>query len=135
MQTISLAPASVDRVPDVKMIKGSFAEKYCAKHGLENWEFIESVLDHSLYMRARILRPLLRLIPGYFKADREFISSVGRLKRLRDFDLEAFAFVSDPDNTGFLRRRLNLRVSAGKLNGLFWGTMRDGSAQPFDVKK
>jgi hypothetical protein len=135
MQTISQTAATTDGVREANMIKGSFAEKYCAKNGLENWEYTESVLTHSLYARARILRPMLRLIPGYFKADREFIASVARIKRLRDFDIEAFAFVSDPDNVGFLRRRLKLRVSAGRLNGLVWSTMRDGSTQPFEVKK
>jgi hypothetical protein len=117
------------------MIKGSFAERYCAKHGLADWQFVESALTNSLYVQAKILRPFLRLIPGYFKADREFIASVGRIKRLRDFDMEAFAYVSDPDNRGFLRRTLRLRVSAAKLNGLIWGTMRDGSAQPFEVSR
>lgn len=117
------------------MIKGSFAERYCAKHGLANWEFVESVLGHSLYVQARILKPILRLIPGYFKADREFIASVGRIKRLRDFDMEAFAYASDPDNRGLFRRALKLRVSAGRLNGLVWSTMRDGSAQPFEVSE
>jgi hypothetical protein len=114
------------------MTKDSFAERYCAKHGLANWEYVESVLNRSLYLRARVLRPILRLIPGYFKADREFIASVGRVKRLRDFDMEAFAFVSDPDNVGFLRKVLKLRVSAARLNAIMWSTMRDGSSPPFE---
>jgi hypothetical protein len=115
------------------MIKDSFAERYCAKHGMADWEYVESVLSQSLYWRAKLARPLLRLIPGYFKADREFIASVGRIKRLRDFDMEAFAYVSDPDNVGFLRRALKLRVSAAKLNAIIWSTMRDGSAPPFEA--
>jgi hypothetical protein len=120
-------------MPAVQMIKGTFSERYCAMHGLAKWEFIESALVRSLYPQARLLRPLLRLKPGYFKADREFVSCVGRIKRMRDFDMEAFAYANDPDNRGFLRRVLRLRVSAGRLNGLVWSTLRDGSCQPFEV--
>jgi hypothetical protein len=51
---------------------------------------------------------------------------------MRDFDREVFAYVNDPDNRGFLRRVLRLRVSAGRLNGIMWSTLRDGSSQPFE---
>jgi hypothetical protein len=135
MQNILPLTAIIDGALEGKMTKGSFAEKYCAKHGLESWEFTESVFTRSLYLRARILRPFLRLKPGYFKADREFVGCVGRIRRLRDFDVEAFAYMTDPDNSGFMRRVLKLRVSAGRLNGLVWSTMRDGSEHPFEVRK
>lgn len=118
-----------------QIIKGTFSERYCAMHGLPKWEFIDSVLMRSLYPHARLLRPVLRLKPGYFKADLEFISCVGRIKRMRDFDMEAFAYANDPDNHGFLRRTLKLRVSAGRLNGIVWSTLRDGSCQPFVAEK
>jgi hypothetical protein len=116
----------------LQLAKGSFAERYCSAHGVGNRDFIESVLVHSLYPQARLLRPLLRLFPYYFKPDREFIASVGGLRRMRDFDREVFAYVNDPDNRGFLRRVLRLRVSAGRLNGIMWSTLRDGSSQPFE---
>ena len=58
------------RVQLSQMIKGTFSERYCDLHGLPKWEFIDSVLMRSLYLRsARLLRPVLRLKPSYFKAD------------------------------------------------------------------
>ena len=116
----------------VQLAKRSFAERYCSVHRLGNREFIEAVLARSLYPQARLLRPVLRLLPCYFKPDREFIASVGELRRMRDFDREVFAYVNDPGNRGFLRRVLRLRVSAGRLNSVMWSTLRDGSSQPFE---
>lgn len=118
-------------MPEVQLTKGTFAERYCSANSVGNRDFIESVVCRSLYPHARVLRPVLRLIPFYFKADREFVASVGELRRMRDFDREVFAFVNDPDNRGFLRRVLRLRVSAGRLNSVMWSTLRDGSNEPF----
>jgi hypothetical protein len=117
------------------MTTGSFAERYCTMRGIANWEFLESVLVESLYPQARILRPLLRLKPGYFRADREFISRAGRIMRMSEFDTEAAAYARDPDNRGFLRRALRLRVSAGRLSGIVWSVLREGSSQPFSGDK
>jgi len=119
-------------MPGARLIKGTFAERYCSVHGVGNRDFVESAVAHSLYPHARMLRPVLSLIPLYFTADREFVASVGRLKRMRDFDMEVFAYVNDPKNRGFLRRVLRLRVSAGRLNSLMWSTLRDGSSEPFE---
>jgi hypothetical protein len=119
-------------MPRVQLGKVSFAERYCNAHGLGCKEFTESVLLRSLYPQARILRPVLRLLPGYFKPDRDFIASVGELRSMRDYDREVFAYVNDPGNLGFLRRALKLRVSAARLNSVLWSTLRDGSSQPFE---
>lgn len=113
------------------MNKQTFSERFCTRHNIPISKYSEAVLKLSLYPSARVLLPLLRLIPGHFMADREFISNVANIKRLRDFDIEVFAFMNDPNNRGFLRRGLKLRVSAARLNGLLWATLRDGSDQPF----
>jgi hypothetical protein len=113
------------------MNKQTFAERFCARNNIPLSDFREAVLKLSLYPSARLLWPVLKLVPGHFAADREFISNVGGIKRLRDFDIEVFAFANDPNNRGFLRKVLKLRVSAARLNGLLWSTLRDGSDQPF----
>jgi hypothetical protein len=113
------------------MNKQTFAERFCVRHNIPFSQYRDAVLKQSLYPAARLLWPLLNMIPGHFMADREFISNVGSIKRLRDFDIEVFAYINDPNNRGFLRRGLKLRVSAARLNGLLWSTLRDGSDQPF----
>jgi hypothetical protein len=115
----------------VPMNKQTFAERFCTRHQIPISHYREAVLKLSLYPSARLLWPALRLVPGHFAADREFINNVGSIKRLRDFDIEVFAYINDPNNRGFLRKVLKLRVSAARLNGLLWSTLRDGSDQPF----
>jgi hypothetical protein len=117
-------------MPDL-MNKQTFSERFCIRNHIPVTQFRDTVLKLSLYPMARLLWPVLRLIPNHFMADREFISNVANIKRLRDFDIEVFAFINDPNNRGFLRRVLKLRVSAARLNGILWATLRDGSDQPF----
>ncbi|HEY1849195.1 MAG TPA: hypothetical protein VGG37_08305 [Opitutaceae bacterium] len=74
--------------------------------------------------------PLLSLSRGYFASDLDFIAGVGRIRRLRELDLEAHAFIMDPRNRGFLRTSLKLRVSVSRLQRLVRLTLR-GSRQPF----
>jgi hypothetical protein len=113
------------------MSRGTFAEAYCAMHGTTPAAFADSVLRRALYPQARLLYPLLARLPGYFAPDREFISGVAHVTRLRDLDQEAFAYANDPANRGFLRRFLRLRVSAGRMGSLVRAALREGSRQPF----
>ena len=83
------------------------------------------MLGLTLHVAARVLQPVLALSPDYFAADREFVRSVGRIRRRRDFEAEAFDYVHDPLNRGVLRQGLRLRVSARKMRHLVWATMRD----------
>ncbi|HEY1791281.1 MAG TPA: hypothetical protein VGG34_00050 [Opitutaceae bacterium] len=109
----------------------TFAERYCAKHRLLPEEYEKAVLTRSLYPQARLLGPLLSLFRAYFLSDREFVSGVGQISRLRDFDQEAFAYVGDPNNRGFLRQGLRLRVSVNRLYRVVHDTFREGSGRPF----
>ncbi len=111
------------------MNRVTFAKLFCARHSLDQAKFDETVLRRSLYPLARLFRPVLGLIPGYFAPDREFISCVGGITELHGFYQEAKAYAKDPNNRGFLRWTLRLRVSAGRLFRLVRDTLEDGSKQ------
>ncbi len=120
-------------MPAKEMNGTSFAEKYCERRQVDRKKYLEAVMQESLYPVARLLRPFLLLRPGYFDADREFISSVGLLTRARDFDVEAADFRDQPSNRWFLRRILKLRVSTVRLGKIVREILRDGSTQPFQA--
>jgi len=111
----------------------TFAERFCAKHGLAPEEFLEAALGRALYPRVRMLRAVRGLKDAHFASDREFISRVGRIKALHEFELEAYAYTQDFRNGAFLRRTLKLRVSVRRLQALVRRTWREGSGQSFTV--
>ena len=96
----------------------TFAEKFCAENGIAEKDFVRVALTRSLYPAARLLRPVLALKPGYFAADREFISFVGGITRFSDFDHEAAAFSAHPNNSWLLRQKLKLRVSVRRVHSM-----------------
>lgn len=51
----------------------------------------------------------------HFAADYDFINNIGQLTRYRDFDVYMQGFSRHPQNCGFLRRGLRLRVSSRRL--------------------
>lgn len=103
------APVSVD-----------FAGRCCARFGVATERYLEFALRRTLYPHARLLRPLLRAWDAdFFAPDREFLAAVGRLSRWRDFAGEVKDFHCHPANSGFLRRRLRLRVSVGRTRRFF----------------
>jgi hypothetical protein len=102
----------------------TFSEKFCAQNRISPDKFCETVLWLSLPPSAKAVRWVLLLIPDYFAPDRELINSVGRLKHMEGFDAEVMDFMYDPNNRGFLRRGLNLRVSSRRLHSLVRATFR-----------
>lgn len=111
----------------------TFAEKFCAVRRIDPEKYEGAVLRLALRPLARWLLPVLALYPGYFTADLELVRGVGRIHRLRDFESEAADFAHHPENRGFFRRRLLLRVSVQRLHRLVRTTLHDGkpSADPF----
>jgi hypothetical protein len=98
------------------MTENTFAALYCDKHGIKPEEYDAVVLKRSLYPHARLLAPLLRALwPEYFTADLDFVRSVGRLRRFREFNYEAEEFAHHPANRGFWRLNVNMRVSSRAL--------------------
>ena len=96
----------------------TFAEKYCSAHKIEPEQFRIAVFCRVLYPRANRIKNLLKLIPGFFEADYEFIDGVGRITELWGFDGEEADFIQHPGNRRFLRRALRLRVSGRRLKSL-----------------
>lgn len=99
--------------------ESSFGALYCASRKIGAEKYETSVLAETLYPHARLLTPVLRFVwPRHFTADYDFVQSVARLERFRDFFNEAEDFSHHPDNVGFSRVTLNLRVSSRRMRRL-----------------
>lgn len=93
----------------------TIAERFCALHRLNPVRFPAHALWGALTPQARLLYPVLRLVPGYFDADLELIRCLGRQRHLGDFALECSDYRAHPQNKNFLRRYLRLRASTRRL--------------------
>jgi hypothetical protein len=107
----------------------TFGERFCARHSVAPGKYEETVLRRSLYPTARVLQPILMLKANHFAADREFIRGVGRLTRFSSFDSEAQDYLYHPNNRGFLRRVLRLRVSIRRLSRMVQEAFHESQAR------
>lgn len=107
------------------MSGGTFAELFCEVEGLDLGDYREAVLDRTLYMRARMLRPLLKSEMHYFSADYEFVEGVGQIRSRDQLEAEIRSYLDHPANTGFRRRHLKLRVSIRRMQDLVNATLRE----------
>ncbi len=120
----------------------TFAESYCAQHGIPREKFARTVFKRVLYRRTLLFIWILQFFKqDYFVADFDLIYGVERLRRMRDFNSEAERFNEHPSNRGWLRRRLRLRVSTYRLKLLIKETLPlstmqkgkfEGTSAPFD---
>lgn len=122
------------------MTEKTFAELYCEKHGLKPEEYDGVVLQRALYPHARLVAPLVRLMSEeHFAADLDFVRSVARLRRFREFFYEAEEFAHHPANRGFWRLTANIRISSRALRRMVRATLHpeleaesdDHTAVPF----
>ena len=96
-----------------------FHDSFCAHFQVPPERYEQEILQRTLTPGARLFRGFLRLTNrNYFASDREFVAAIGRLTRHGDFHAEAQDFHDHPDNRGFLRRALRLRVSATLVRNL-----------------
>ena len=94
----------------------TFAEIFCAQRCIPPAEYTQRLFRAALYPHARLVAPLLRAVHRrHFVADYEFVEDVGHLTCVADFSLAMGSYIEHPDNRGFLRRRLRLRVSARRM--------------------
>jgi hypothetical protein len=115
------------------MTEKTFSELYCEKHGLKPEEYDAVVLQRALYPHARLLAPLLRFMgDDYFAADLDFVRSVARLRRFREFFYEAEEFAHHPSNRGFWRLTANLRISSRSLRRMVRATLHPELAADAD---
>lgn len=102
----------------------TFGESFCALHGIPPEKFARTIFRRALYRRTLLFTWLLQFLKqDYFSADFDLIYGVERLRRLRDFKLEASQYNEHPANRGWLRRRLRLRVSTHRLKALIKETL------------
>ncbi len=106
------------------MTEKTFSELYCIQQNIELEEFEIVVLKRGLYPHARLVAPLVKMLwPDYFAADLDFVRSVGRLRRFRDYFHESEEFAHHPANTGTLRLMLNVRVSSRTIRRMVKETL------------
>lgn len=91
-------------------------ERYCELQNIPEQKFEAHLLAKALPPAVRPFWTIIRLMaPGYFAADLDLIRNTARLRRLRDFNLEAREFHHHPANRGFWRRGIGVRVSVQRM--------------------
>jgi hypothetical protein len=96
-----------------------FAQLFCAQYGVSRQAYRAAVFRRTLYPHARPVHLLIRWAnPDYFGADDDFVEGVGRIGSRREFTLEADEFTHHPQNRGFWRRTVRIRVSVGRMRRL-----------------
>jgi hypothetical protein len=124
------------------MTEKTFAELFCEKHGLSAEKYERVVVGRALYPHARLLAPLVAFLwPQHFAADLDFVRSVARLRRYREFFFESEEFAHHPANRGFWRLTAHIRISSRKLRRMVRTTLHqeldvegdDSSAVPFRI--
>jgi hypothetical protein len=111
-------------------IPPTLRERYCRRWDLRPDEFEEHLFRRGLYLHARVARPVLDLLEGYFGPDREFIRAVGNLRSRRLFHGEAAEYHALSDRRRVLRRWLRLRVSAERTRLLMEACWSGADSRP-----
>ncbi len=111
------------------MNERTFADLYCERHGLNPDDYVRTVVRETLYPHARLLAPLVRFLwSRHFSADIEFVQSVGMLRRYREYAVESEEYAHHPENRGFWRATLNVRISSRRLRRLVRATLHANQA-------
>ena len=109
-------------------------EKFCSHYGVGSDLYADAMFWRCLHRRALLLVPLIRLCArDYFSPDRELVRGVGRLTSAAGLGEELANFYSNPDNQGFVRRRLRLRVSVGRLSRIVYRLFAEESPPANDT--
>jgi hypothetical protein len=107
------------RLGNPPYVRSTFAQLYCAQRNIAPRHYHDRVLREVLYRPAWWLQPLLRRTSHYFLADSEFVDGVGRIRTKRELDEEIANFLTHPNNRGFRRSALKLRISVTRMQELF----------------
>jgi hypothetical protein len=100
-------------------------------------------MRRALYPHARLVAPIIAFLwPEHFDADLDFVRSVARLRRYREFFFESEEFAHHPANRGFWRLAAHIRISSRRLRRIVRATLHqeldteeDGrSAVPFRIR-
>lgn len=106
----------------------TFQEKFCRHFGVPPGRYATAVLHRTLYPHARGL--FLLGARDAFATDRIFVAGVGRLTQRRGLAGEVQDFLHDPDNRGFWRRAVRLRVSVARMRALVATVWREPDPPP-----
>ena len=94
----------------------TFEEIYCERHNCSPKEFSRRLFWKCLHRRAVPIAPVILLVNwDYFFPDRDLISQVRRSEKLNQVWEELREYFIHPNHQGFLRRRLNIRLSGRRL--------------------
>ena len=97
----------------------TFQELFCERYCVHPDKFASAVFWHCLHRRAWLIAPFVRyLTPEFFAADYDLIRDMGRLTRARALADDLADFYSHPNNVGFARRRLKVRLSVRRVTKL-----------------
>ncbi len=99
---------------------GDLRTRFCERFGCAASEFEHRALAKCLYLHARMIAPLLRLLnPKFFERDLRFIHYFGNAKDWQEVSAEVLALrYQDLLHPRFARNALRLRVSGRKANKL-----------------
>lgn len=95
----------------------TFAEAYCTCTGCPPDKFSQRIFWRTLHWHALPLAPFL-LLGDYFESDRGLIAACGRASRMHEVFDEVRDFPYHPQNSSWLHRHANLRVSTRRLRDL-----------------
>lgn len=113
------------------MSASNFRERFCAQRHCPKDQFVQRAFWRTLYPHARLVAPVILLLrPGFFEADRSLIESAGEATDMRRIREDVRDFFWDSNNRGWLRRRLNIRVSGQKLRNLAHEFLPEGVSVP-----
>jgi len=94
----------------------TFEEIFCEKHQCSPREFSDKLFWKCLHRRAIPVAPVILLFnSGYFFPDRSLIAQVRRAERMNQVWEELREYFIHPNHQGFLRRKLNIRLSGRRL--------------------
>jgi hypothetical protein len=109
----------------------TFGEIFCEQYHLPPESYIPGMLQRTLYPRARMVAPVIRLFaPGFFDADRDFVRGVGLIRRIEDLGDQVTEFHLHPGNRGFLRRVFKIRVSCQRMSRVVGEVLDPGESAP-----
>lgn len=112
----------------------SFQTVFCEERGCATADFTRKVFWRCLPRRARLCAACLGGSGArFFLPERVLLARVGATTSLRQLEEELDEFLHHPDNRGFLRMTLRIRISTTRLRRLAQGCLPKvpaGSTQP-----
>lgn len=113
---VRTVPPVVAPTPAAPAVK-NFETVYCERHGCSPARFRRQVFWATLHWHALPVAPFL-LVSDYFAPDRDLIAACGRARSMAEIREELDEYRYHPLNSGWLRKKLALRISTHRLRRL-----------------